>query len=360
MAPPDERRTASPPDVTRVFVSGGSGFVGRALLSRLVGRGDHVVGLARSDGAARTLSHLGASVVPGTVMDEAAMAHGMSGCELAFHVAGMNSHCPADPGALWRTNVEGPRAAVRAAARAGVGRVVITSSSASIGEPHGVVGTEWTPHRGTYLSLYDRSKHIGEREAFVEGQRTGVDVIAVNPSSVQGPGRSSGNGAIAIAYLNGKLPVFVNTHVSIVDIADCVEGHLRAAQRGSAGRRYVLNGASITSLEALEVVAQLSGVHERVRIVPGAVARAVGVLSEIGYRPLGRPSPVCRARIRTILHGHRYDASSSEQELGLAYTPVANTFERIIDWAVAEGLIRRPLPRRPDAIQPLAKREAGT
>ncbi len=325
-------------------MSGGSGFVGGALVRRLVQRGDEVVGLARSDRAGATLSALGATVADGHVLDQAAMESGMRGCELVFHVAGMNSHCPSDPRALWQSNVEGPQTAVRAAARCGVGRVVVTSSSASIGEPHGATGTEDTPHRGTYLSLYDRSKHVGERAALAEGERTGVEVVAVNPSSVQGPGRSSGNGAIAIAYLNGRLPVFVDTHVSIVDIADCVEGHLLAAEHGRPGQRYILNGATIGSLEALAIVEELSGVRGRVRVVPGSVARAVAALSEIGCRPLGRPSPLCRARIATILHGHRYDASRSIRDLGLVYTPVRDTFARIIEWAVAEGLVtRRPL-----------------
>lgn len=319
--------------------------MGGRLATRLCDRDDTVVGLARSDDAAGKLAAHGAAVVRGDVLDRAAMREGMRGCDLAFHVAGLNSHCPADPEALWRTNVEGPQLAVRAASEAGVPKVVITSSSATVGEPQGVVGTEDTPHRGSYLSLYDRAKHIGEREAFAAGEQTGVEVMAVNPSSVQGPGRSSGNGAIAIAYLNGRLPVFVDTYVSIVDIADCVEGHLLAAEHGRPGHRYVLNGATITSFEALEIVGRLAGVQERVRLVPPAVARAVGALTEIAYRPLGRPSPVCRARIATILHGHRYDASRSISELGLTYAPVTDTFGRIIDWAVAEGLVRRPINR---------------
>ncbi|MGI8845318.1 MAG: hypothetical protein ACR2HC_03975, partial [Thermoleophilaceae bacterium] len=125
---------------------------------------------------------------------------------------------------------------------------------------------------------------------------------------------------------------------------DCVEGHLLAAEHGRPGQRYILNGATIGSLEALAIVEELSGVRGRVRVVPGSVARAVAALSEIGCRPLGRPSPLCRARIATILHGHRYDASRSIRDLGLVYTPVRDTFARIIEWAVAEGLVtRRPL-----------------
>ena len=227
--------------------------------------------------------------------------------------------------------------------------MVYTSSAASLGEAAGTVGTEDSAHRGSYLSVYDRSKHEGEQAVFAAAAETGVEVIAVNPSSVQGPPRTGGNGGIIIAYLNGKLPAFVDTQVSVVDIQDCVEGHLLAAERGESGQRYVLNGATIPSLEALEIVSQLSGVRDRVRMIPPPVARAAVALAEAAYRLRGKTPSVCRARVRTILHGHRYDGSRATRELGLDYTPVADTFARTIKWAVAEGLVTRPLPGAPQA-----------
>jgi dihydroflavonol-4-reductase len=330
--------------VARVFVTGASGFIGGALTTRLLERGNEVVGLARSDAAAEMVAALGAEVARGNLLDEESIAAGMAGCEAAYHVAGVNSHCPADPDMLLRVNVGGAEAAVRAAARAGVGRMVYTSSAASLGEPEGTVGDEDSPHRGSYLSVYDRSKHEGEQAVFAAAAETGVEVVAVNPSSVQGPPRRGGNGAIIIAYLNGKLPAFVETQVSVVDIQDCVEGHLLAAERGQSGRRYVLNGATIHSLQALEIVSELSGVRDRVRMISPPVARAAAAIAEAAYRLRGKTPSLCRARVRTILHGHRYDGSRATRELGLDYTPVADTFARTIEWAVAEGLVTRPLP----------------
>jgi dihydroflavonol-4-reductase len=330
--------------MARVFVTGASGFIGGALTTRLLERGDHVVGLARSDAAAEKVAARGAEVARGDLLDEDSVAAGMVGCESAYHVAGVNSHCPADPDMLLRVNVGGAESAVRAAARAGIGRMVYTSSAASLGEPAGTVGKEGCTHRGSYLSVYDRSKHEGERAVFAAAAATGVEVVAVNPSSVQGPPRRGGNGAIIIAYLNGKLPVFVDTQVSVVDIQDCVEGHLLAAERGGSGQRYVLNGATLHSLQALEIVSELSGVRDRVRMIPAPVARAAAAMVEAAYRLRGKTPSVCRARVRTILHGHRYDGSRATRELGLDYTPVADTFARTIEWAVAEGLVTRPLP----------------
>ena len=286
----------------------------------------------------------GFEVARGDLLDEDSLVAGMQGCALAYHVAGVNTHCPSDPAMLLRVNVEGAEAAVRAAARAGVPRMVFTSSAASVGEPAGTVGREDTTHRGSYLSVYDRSKHLGEQAAFRAAGQLGVELVAVNPSSVQGPGRSSGNGKIIIDYLNGRLRVFVRTHVSVVDIADTVEGHLLAAARGRSGERYVLNGATITSAEALRIVSELSGISDPVRMVPPALARTAAALAEGVARARGRTSSLCRARVRTILHGHRYDGSRATRELGLSYTPVAETFRRTIEWALAEGLVTRPLP----------------
>ena len=327
----------------RTFVTGATGFIGGALAPRLIERGDDIVGLARSDASAAKLAARGIAVARGDVLDEDSLAAGMAGCELVYHCAGINSHCPPDAKLLLRVNALGPELVMRAAARAGVRRVVFTSSAASVGEPHGTVGHEGSVHRGSYLSVYDRSKHEGEQAAFAAAHRTGVELVAICPSSVQGPGRKTGNGKLIVDYLNGNLPAFVDTYVSVVDIADCTEAHVLAAERGRAGARYVLNGATITSSEALELIAEVSGVRRHVRIVPAPVARSAAALLEAVYAVRGRTPSLCRARIRTFLHGHRYDGSLATRELGLAYTPVRETFQRTIDWAVGEGLVEPEL-----------------
>jgi dihydroflavonol-4-reductase len=273
----------------------------------------------------------------------------MDGCELVFHVAGINTLCPTDPIALMHANVRGAEAVVRAAGRAGVRRVVHTSSAAALGEPEGTVGREDSPHRGSYLSTYERSKHEGEIAAFAAARHAGVELVSVNPSSVQGPGRSGGTGKILIAYLNGKLRAFLDTHVSLVDIRDCTEGHLLAAERGVPGERYVLNGVTMTSLEALELMQEITGVTGRVRILPPPVATAAGAVVEGGFRLAGRTPPVCREMVRTMLHGHRYDGSRATRELGLTYTPIRETLTRTVEWAVANGLVTRRLPGWPPA-----------
>jgi dihydroflavonol-4-reductase len=325
--------------VSRVFVTGGSGVVGRALVERLVAGGDEVVALARSRPAEETVRSLGAQPVRGDIFDEDALASGMSGCSVIYNVAGVNTLCVEDPEPMLRANVDGPPLVVRAAARAGVGRFVHTSSAATIGEASGVVGREDTPHRGWYLSTYERSKTEGERAVFEAGRDAGVDVVCVNPSSVQGPGRSGGTARFLLAYLDGRLKVFVPTNVSLVDIADCAEGHVLAAQRGVAGERYLLNSIALSITEALALAGEVAGVHGRPRLVPRQVAVAGAWVVEHGSRLARRKPPVCREMVRTLLHGHIYDGSRAERDLGLRYTAPRDTLRKTVDWARAEGLL---------------------
>lgn len=320
----------------RVLVTGAAGFVGGALLARLVERGDDVTALARSDAAAAKLAATGARVVRGDVTDEPTVAREMDGCRLVFHVAGVNTLCPADPEALLRVNVDGAAAVVRAAGRAGVERLVHTSSAAALGEPPGTVGREDSPHRGRYLSVYERSKHEGEQAVLAAAHEHGVDVVCVNPSSVQGPGRATGTGRILLALLDGRLKVFLDTYVSLVDVDDCARGHLLAADHGRAGERYVLNGTTLSSDEALDLLAAVGGVRRRPRMVPASLARAAATAAEHGFRAARRRPPVCRELVDTLLHGHRYDGSRATRELGLVYTPPEETLRRIARWA--EGL----------------------
>jgi dihydroflavonol-4-reductase len=326
--------------VSRVFVTGGTGVIGSALVARLVERGDEVVALARSDESAAALEAQGVRVVRGDAADEDALARGMEGCAFAFHVAGVNALCVEDESELQRVNVDGAVAAVRAAARAGVARLVHTSSAATLGEPPGIVGNEETRHRGWFLSAYERTKTEGERAAQAAAREVGQDLVCVNPSSVQGPGRAQGTARFLLAFLDGRLKLFVDTHVSMVDIADCVEGHLLAAERGVNGERYVLNGMTLTIMQALALATDVAGVERSPRLVPRRLATVAAATVERAFRLVRRNPPVCREMVRTLLHGHMYDGSRAERDLGLRYTEPRETVRRTVEWARSAGLLR--------------------
>ena len=204
----------------------------------------------------------------------------------------------------------------------------------------GTIGTEWTTPRGWYLSTYEQTKTEGERAALNAASELGQDVVCVNPSSVQGPGRAGGTGRFLLLFLDGRLKVFVDTNVSLVDIDDCVSGHLLAAEHGAAGERYLLSGIRLTITEALALAAEVAGVDARPRLMPRAVATVGGACAEAAFKLVGKHPPVCREMVRTLLHGHRYDGSRAERELGLHYTPAPETLRKTIEWARSEGLLR--------------------
>jgi dihydroflavonol-4-reductase len=323
----------------RVLVTGATGLLGTALVTALLERGDQVVGLARSDASARKLTERGVEVMRGEIWDEDALAAAMDGCALAYNLAGINKFCVSDPAPMVRANVAGAVTAVRAAKRASVPRLVHTSSAVTLGEAAGVIANEWTPHRGHYMSHYEESKTVGERAAMETAAALGQDVVYVNPSSVQGPGRAGGTGRFLLAFLDGRLKVFVDTVISLVDIQDCVTGHLLAAERGEAGERYLLNGIRLPVLELLQLSAQVAGVTRAPRLAPKPLAVIGGTAAELAFRARGKHPPVCREMVRVLLHGHRYDGSRAERDLGLTYTPPEETIRRTVDWARAEGLL---------------------
>jgi dihydroflavonol-4-reductase len=321
----------------KVGVTGGSGVVGRALVRHLVDEGHEVSALARTPASAAELRALGASPVEGDVIDPPGLPPLVEGKDWVFHVAGINEMCSPDPEQMDLVNIQGTRNVMEACRSGGVGRMIHTSSAAAIGEAHGMLGTEDSRHRGSYLSRYERSKHLSEKLLF--DQAGDLDVVAVNPSSVQGPGRASGTGKLILDLLNGRLTFLVETRVSIVDIDDCARGHILAAERGVAGQRYILNGSSSSLAELVNLFNEITGRDLAPRFLPGWVASAVATPIELGARATNRRPPVCREMVRVLRAGHGYDGSRATRELGLAYTPLETTISRTVDWFRGQGLL---------------------
>lgn len=323
------------------MVTGGTGFVGGAIVERLLADGREVKALARSEDSARALGELGAEPVRGDVLNSEALTAAMRDCEVVYHTAGVNALCFRDTAPLFEVNVRGSRNVVDAAAATGVRRVVYTSSAAALGEARGTVGSETSPHRGSFLSSYERSKFEAEQAVLGAARETGIEVACVNPASVQGPGRATGSTRLLLDYLNGKLKAIIDTTISLVDIADCTEGHLLAEARGRPGERYVLSGATLTVREGIELLGRLTGINEPVRALPPAVATTAAVAVETVARLRGKTPRVCRDLVRTALHGHAYDGSKAARDLGLNYTPVEETIRRTVAWFHEEGLVPR-------------------
>jgi dihydroflavonol-4-reductase len=166
----------------------------------------------------------------------------------------------------------------------------------------------------------------------------GVDVVSVNPSSVQGPGRATGTGKLLVDYLNGKLKFFVDTRVGIVDIDDCARGHLLAEARGVGGERYILNGHSIDTRALLKLADGVANVKRRPLLLPRGLASAAAAALDAAGRTTGKTLPVCGEMVRTLVHGHDYDGSRATRDLGLTYSPLEETLRRTVAWLVDQRM----------------------
>lgn len=326
----------------KVFVTGASGFIGSALVTELLRQGHTVVALVRQRQQFDQMRALGVHPVWCDLFSVGRLAQAMAGCEVVFHLAGENKWGVLDPRPMMKANVHGAGAVAKAAQLAGVRRLVYTSSAATIGEVQGTLGREDSVYRGWYLSEYEASKRSAEE---VLRGLTGLEIVIVNPSSVQGPSRVAGTGKIMLAIINGTLPVFVDTRFSICHITDCVQGHILAAERGRPGERYILSGATITTQQIFEQLSEITGLKLRPRYIPHWLAMFGASVAERIAWMRGQDPSWSREKLRAILHGHMFDGSKATRELGLVYTPLSLALWETVQWYHANGLIRRSLPR---------------
>ncbi len=320
-----------------VLVTGASGAVGRALVVHLLEEGWQVRGLARSQVAADRVRSIGARPVYGHLFDPDALRHAADGCRFVFHVAGLNAYCLRDPSPLFRINVRGSLNVLRAAEAAGVERLVHTSSAVTIGEERGSVGREDSPHRGHYLTDYERSKH--EAELALLSEHTAVERVVVNPSSVHGPGRREGTGRLLLDLARGRLTWLVEGRLDMIDIEDCARGHRLAAERGRPGRRYLLSGFQ---LDMRRLVAGLEGALGHplsVRYLPASVLPAAARLALLGARLTGRDARLCPETARNLRQAAVYDGGRARSELGLDYRGADQCLARLVAWYRRQGWV---------------------
>jgi dihydroflavonol-4-reductase len=327
----------------RAVVTGATGFLGRAIVEELIAAGRPVKAMVRSDAAAQAVVALGAEPVRGDLRTPSTLKAAFADCDVVYHAAGVNAFCLPDPRPMFEVNVAGSRAVALAAAAAGVGRLIYTSSAVTITAEPASAGGARADYR-QFPSEYARSKLKAELAVMRVAEQTGLTVVCVNPASVQGPGRTSGTARLLIGYLNGKLRVAVDGPLNVVDVADCTRGHLLAEERGTSGERYLLCGASTTFRDGLELLARITGISDVPRFLPPWLAYALAAGVEAGGRVRHRRSPFCREMVRTLTEGSAYDGTKATRDLGLVYTPIEASMRRTISWYVDQGLVHRPLP----------------
>ena len=325
----------------RTFVTGATGFIGGAVVRRLVEAGHEVRALVRPEADTRQLSGLPVERVEGDLLDRASLRRGMAGCGWVFHVAALYSYWGHPWEHFSQANVEGTRQVLEVARQEGIERIVYTSSVAALGiHRDGSPATEDTPSTlADRIGPYQRSKFLAE-EVARNFARQGVPVVIVNPSSPVGIGdhKPTPTGQIIVDFLNGRIFGYVETGLNIVDVDDVAAGHLLAAERGQVGQRYILGGENLTLKQILDVLAEVSG-RPQVRLrIPYWVAQYWSYVDVTMAKLNPRRVPAATPdKVRLARRHEFFDPGKAVRELGLPQTPARVALRKAVEWYRAHG-----------------------
>jgi dihydroflavonol-4-reductase len=333
--------------VAKTLLTGGTGFIGSHLAHRLSGRGDDLRLLLRRTSDAAHLEGIEFERATGDVTDRRAVRRAMEGVDRVFHVAGRTSLREADRDAVFETNVRGARTVFEEALRAGVERLVFTSSVAAVGPAERTkTADESNEFRAGELGIaYVNSKHEAEVEALRAAAR-GLPVVIVNPSFVLGPEDPTGTSMSLVRnFLLGRIPVYVDGGLNIVDVRDVADGHILADERGEVGERYILGGRNFTLDRLFADLERISGVAAPPLKVPSPIAWSG---AELAAR-IGLPLPVAPDEVRSGTLWWTYSSARAKRELGFKPRPHEETLEDSVRWQADElgdRIHRKPGVRR--------------
>lgn len=319
----------------RYLVTGASGLVGSNLVRRLLADGREVRGLVRPGSRLDLLEGVRdrVQVCEGDLLDPEALSEAMEGVTHVFHCAAyVGFPGPRGAEALHLVNVVGTAHVVNAALRAGVLRLVHTSSVAALGRPERETGcldesAAWSSSK--YNTAYGRSKYLAELE-IARGVAEGLDAIIVNPCLVFGralPGENTW--AIVERVRAGRMPGYPVGGTNVVDVEDLVEGHLLAMEKGICGERYVLAGEFLRWKDILTTLAVAADVAPPARRLAPGLLSTVGLLSEWVSRMIGSTPRMTRESARVSSRSTCFDSSRARTELGWTHRPFRDTAARL-------------------------------
>lgn len=324
------------------LVTGATGFVGSHVVRRLLESGARVRVLVRPTSRRDCLVGLPVEVAIGDLRDADSLERACRGVELVFHVAADYRLWVPDPAAMYDSNVEGTRRLLQAAGRAGVRRLVYTSTVATIAVPRpGPLPDERVEARlEEMIGHYKRSKWLAE-QVVRTASAAGFPAIIVNPTTPVGPGdwKPTPTGRIILDFLRGRMPAYVDTGLNLVAVEDVAEGHLLAATRGQVGERYLLGGRNMTLKEIFDVLARLTGRPAPRLRLPHAVALAAGWTDQLWSRLTGREPRIPLDGVRMARHRMFVDCSRAERELGFRPSSVEAALERAVRWYREQGYV---------------------
>jgi dihydroflavonol-4-reductase len=323
------------------LVTGATGFVGAHVVRALLERSGAVRCLVRPGSRRDNLEGLPVEVVEGDLTDAASLSRALSGVTRLFHCAADYRLWAKDPRELSRVNVGGTENILRAAADAGVSRVVYTSSVGALGlTADGSPADERTPvRREEVVGHYKKSKYDAERVAQMWAGR-GLPLVIVNPSTPVGELdiRPTPTGQMIVDFVNGRIPAYVDTGLNLVDATECARGHIQALEKGRAGERYILGGENLTLKQILDRLAAITGLPSPRVKLPYVFALAAGVVDEtVTGWILGREPRVTLDAVRMGRKKMFVTSAKAERELGWRPVPVDGALRRSVDWFRGNG-----------------------
>jgi dihydroflavonol-4-reductase len=333
----------------QTLLTGATGFVGSAVARTLINAGFRVRALVRPGSPRFHLDGLDLEFFDGDIRDVDAVRRAVAGVRYVFHVAADYRLWARDRREIYAANVQGTRNVMRESLRAGVERVVHTSSVATLGlRPDGIAADEsraLSEEEG--IGAYKRSKIAAERlvEAMVANER--LPAVIVNPSTPIGPRdvKPTPTGRIIVEAARGRIPGFVDTGLNLAHVDDIAEGHLLALRHGVIGERYILGGANVAFADMLAEIARLVGRKPPRLRIPRVAALPVAYAAEAMAWFSGREPFATVDGIRMAKHHMFFTAAKAERELGYRPRPYLRGLEDAVRWFGEHGYLAGK-PRR--------------
>ena len=325
-----------------VLVTGASGFLGSAIAAALRDRGWSLRLLVRPS-SPRTNLASGDLLCEGDLRDRASLAEALKGVRFVFHAAADYRLWARNPEEIFRNNIEGTRLLMEEALRAGVQRVVYTSSVATLKLVEGGLATENRPlAEGEAIGAYKRSKVAAERLVEAMTRRDGLPAVIVNPSTPIGPRdvRPTPTGRIIIEAAAGRMPGFVDTGLNLAHVDDVAAGHVAALMYGRIGERYILGGENVFLADMLADIARLVGRRPPRLKIPRAAVYPVAYGAELMARIRGVEPFVTLDGLRMARRHMFFDDAKARRELGYESRPYREGLSDAIAWFRAHGRLR--------------------
>ncbi len=319
----------------KVAVTGAAGFIGSAVVRKLLEDRREVIALVEPGANTKNLDDLNIERVALDVNDVARLKKVLSGCEALYHLAAIYKTWMPNPEVIYRVNVEGTVSILLAAQEAKIKRIVYTSSIAAIGLVEAGVASEETEFNLFDIANdYILSKWQSERIA-VRFAQSGLPVVIVNPGFPFGPRdvTPTPTGKIIVAMMNGEVPARGPGGFSAIDVDDCAAGHVLAEHKGRVGERYILANHNILFNDLLDLVARVAGTKAPLLPVPKELASLIGLGMELWADHVSHSEPL--ATYRAVRYAQRtafFSNEKAKRELGLPTRPLEESIRRAVSW----------------------------